>query len=396
MNMEYDRKEGTDPDLPTKKRKTVTLDRKVIFGWWLFLVSVAGWMFYLGIIVGRESAPVYFDMPQLDSDLMSMISSAVNPESTDVVLPEATDTKDLEFFEALRENKGISKKIQEIDQSLQSKSKLAAAEAEKNGTTLNGRPVIGKSAIEQAPGDEEGIEEGPVETMAKPENKPDTKSDSKTVNKSAKTRLAEKSTVKNDKTVADASKKGQQKKDEVASPGKAKDPKKQDDVKKKMPEAIDKKAEKVASSSVASSDSKVSDQKKAQAKEAVKELNNKHLEKAKPEKTKETSKEIQKVKPESQPEKAEQEKSKPSKTEQAKSQKYTIQAGAVKTHEDAETVVKKLSASGINASIVKGKGSDGTEWFRIRIGSYAERDKAVKMAETIKGEGFPAMVINAP
>lgn len=426
MNIEFDRKEGTESDLPIKNRKTVTLDRKVVFGWWLFLFSVAGWMFYLGIVVGRESAPVYFDMPQLDSDLMSLIGSSSAPDSVDVALPEANDTKDLEFFEALRENKGVSKKIQEIDQALQSRSKLAEGEAEKAAALAKEKAA--SQDVESDDGPALVVNDNSAEKrVAKPEDKLKPGE-----GKPSKAKSSDLKNIKEEKTASVSSKTGPQKKESSsavsskqagktsgspADKSSEKPPVKTIDQKKSAADSA-KKAEKGDSASEERGQKnlalnkapekdkelakdktkseklpdKPNDLSKQKSDSSAKKPNNKPEEKAE---EKQGEKVLNKSDSKSD-NKADQNKNEAKKTDKPKTGKYTIQAGAVKTSEDASKIVKKLAASGINASVVKGKGSDGSEWFRIRIGTYGERDKAVKMAETVKGAGFPAMVINVP
>lgn len=426
MNIEFDRKEGTEADQSLKNRKTVTLDRKVVFGWWLFLFSVAGWMFYLGIVVGRESAPVYFDMPQLDSDLMSLIGSSSAPDSVDVVLPEANDTKDLEFFEALRENKGVSKKIQEIDQALQSRSRIAAEEAEKAAALAKEKAVSQDGESEdgplQAANDKSGEKKGDAsEDKSKPGD-----------GKSSKNKPPHAKDIKEEKTALASVKPGTQKKESSSAvsskqtgktsgspadkssekpPAKTLDQKKQTGDPTKKAEKGDSGAEPRGQKNLAQNKPSEKDKELAKDKTKPEKSPDKpnDLPKLKPDastkkpnnKPEEKSEEKQGEKVLNKPvnksdDKAGQDKNEAKKADQPKSGKYTIQAGAVKTSEDASKMIKKLAASGISASVVKGKGSDGSEWFRIRIGTYGERDKAVKMAETVKDAGFPAMVINVP
>ncbi|WP_027358237.1 SPOR domain-containing protein [Desulforegula conservatrix] len=437
MTIEFDRKEGTEPEFPGKKKKTVTLERRVIFGWWIFLTSVAAWMFYLGILVGRESAPVYFDSHQLDFDLMAMVSSAVNPESTDVVLPETTESQELEFFEALKDNKGGSKKIEELA-SLQSKAKLAALEPERLPSTSkaankdsdkeegvsktpadssdNGNASKSKSISPVKPGEKTVASAKEVKAaqektdkktdVKKPEDKKtddkktveiktgdkkhtEIKTDaSKTDTKKPEKEKTPGSVKKDSKPAVDTARNTQQKQDTKAASAsdKTKDSKKQTDVKTIMQDIAAKKAEKPTDSVAVTT----LDQLKNQT--IAKEQPQKIVEPVKQEKPKEaTATKAGAVKTEN--------KTADKQTvnkEQSKPVKYSIQAGAYTTQNDADAYAKKLSGAGYSTSVVKGKGSDGKEWYRIRVGTYGDKQKAVKMAETIKGAGFPAMVINVP
>lgn len=431
MTIEFDRKEGTEPEFSGKKKKTVTLERKIIFGWWIFLVSVAAWMFYLGILVGRESAPVYFESHQLDFDLMAMVSSAVNPESTDVVLPETTESQELEFFEALKDNKGGSKKIEELE-ALQSKSRLAALEPERlpaksankdsdeegavlkppsdssdNGNASKSKGGAAGKPAEKTIASSKEVKTAPEKTdkktdAKKPEDKKtgdkknsEIKAESLKIDITKPEKEKKPGSVKKDPKIAvEATKNTQQKQDTKAASAsdKTKESKKQTDVKTIMQDIAAKKTEKptdaVAGSTV--------DQLKNQT--IAKEQPQKIPEPVKQEKPKDAtaaksgdSKTVNKTS-----EKQTVNKEQTANKEQAKPVKYSIQAGAYTTQNDADAYAKKLSGAGYSTSVVKGKGSDGKEWYRVRVGTYGDKQKAVKMAETIKGAGFPAMVINVP
>lgn len=419
MTVEFDIKQGTEPDLKDKKKKTFTFDIKIILGWWMFLVSVAGWMFYLGIIVGRESAPVYFDVPQIDADLMELIDSAVDPEINDVVLPETAETHNLEFYEILKGNKGGNKKIAEIEDTLKYKPKTEEIQPEKfsNKTGSEEKTADGdaKDQTKEEIASEKSAEKtGPTKKAEsaslkngdkKPDSAKDAKSD-KTVQKTEKKPEAKKAendksksdqSIKNAKAVSDIQKTEQQKKDSKTSSDKARESKTSEIRSSAASNAVRKTGNTDDPSSRKIPEHQKPDVKKTEAsKTQASEKGNtqKQPESGKPEKIPdkpvEKPKEAASIKTVTKPE------TRAEKKEPHKSGKYTIQAGAVKTREDADSVVKKLSASGIGASVIKGKGSDGSEWYRIRIGSYPDREKAIKMAETVKSAGFPAMVINVP
>lgn len=414
MTIEIDRKEGTEPESQQqKKKKTVTIDRKAIYYWWIFLVSVGAWMFYLGILVGRESAPVYFDATHLDPDMMAMVGAAVNPESSDVVLPETTESQDLEFFEALKDNKGgVSKKVAELE-ALQSRSKLAALEPERLPVSSNqaGDEDEGE-AIGPAAGHSNGnsakskdhVSSKAEGKAATPETKAsDTKSDAKKTNDKSsvdkkseekksdpkKTEKTAESPKKEIKTADSGSASAQKQESKNAAPAaktdKPKDPKKESELKSTT--AVDSTAKK--SDKTQDSASKTADAKNAASKEAVQ----KNPEIPKVEKVKESDQaKSQEAKTGAKPVDSQA----AAKKEQSKPVKYAIQSGAYTTQKDADASAKKIAAAGFAATVVKGKGSDGKEWYRIRVGTYGEKEKASKTADNIKKAGFPAMIINVP
>jgi cell division septation protein DedD len=418
MTVEFDIKQGTEPESKGKKKKTFTFETRTILGWWMFLVCVAGCMFYLGILTGRESAPVYFDVHEIDSDLMELVDSALNPENTDVVMPETAETSDLEFYEVLKGNKGGNKKIAEIEDTLKYRPKTEDIQPEKF-------PKKTESAGEETKDQSEGNKDSAVNGHVKPDDKTgqpkktetaSSKQPEKTVIKDEKKTALKKAetentgtkpaqTVKTEKAKSDLASKADNQKKEVKTVSEKTKDTRQTDTKTTAGAASPTK--KTGNLSSESATIKTNDQQqtgihqteasKAQASEkgnAQKQTEVRKNEKS-ADKPDDKLKESPDLKTAAKPV-TKQEKTDPQKKETQKSLKYTIQAGAVKTHEDAESIVKKLSASGIGAAVVKGKGSDGSEWYRIRIGSYSDREKASKMAETVKGAGFPAMVINVP
>ncbi|MBU4259857.1 MAG: SPOR domain-containing protein [Proteobacteria bacterium] len=91
---------------------------------WIFLiVFVSAWMFVLGVLVGRDSAPVKFDIEKLQKELVALKEAVIKREQkrfkidSDVV----KNKTDFGFYEALKETKkyknngaGISDKQETI------------------------------------------------------------------------------------------------------------------------------------------------------------------------------------------------------------------------------------------------------------------------------------------
>lgn len=80
----------------------------------LFLVS--GWMFVLGVLVGRGSAPVNFDIQALQKELLALKESMVKQEkrAMEADAAQAGAKTSLEFYEALKK-KGKDEQIQVIE-----------------------------------------------------------------------------------------------------------------------------------------------------------------------------------------------------------------------------------------------------------------------------------------
>ena len=56
---------------PNKKPSSSTR-RRVTAGWVVAVFFIAAWMFGMGVMVGRETAPVRFDLDQLKKTLESL------------------------------------------------------------------------------------------------------------------------------------------------------------------------------------------------------------------------------------------------------------------------------------------------------------------------------------
>jgi DedD protein len=93
---------------PEFKKPFIVLSRRKIAGWVVLIFFLCAWMFVLGILVGRGTAPVKFDIAELEKKLEALQADdggdqgkAPAPKAPDTV----KDKTDLEFYEALKENK---------------------------------------------------------------------------------------------------------------------------------------------------------------------------------------------------------------------------------------------------------------------------------------------------
>ena len=85
------------------KKPLVALSRKAIAGWVVVVFIISAWMFGLGVMVGRGTAPVSFDVDQLKRTIESLQRSAQQPQRSGP-RPEPTEMKnktDLGFYETL-------------------------------------------------------------------------------------------------------------------------------------------------------------------------------------------------------------------------------------------------------------------------------------------------------
>ena len=87
---------------------------------WIFLiVFVSAWMFVLGVLVGRDTVPVKFDIEKLQKELVALKEAVIRKEQKRFKIDSdgAKNKTDFGFYEALKETKknknngaGISKK----------------------------------------------------------------------------------------------------------------------------------------------------------------------------------------------------------------------------------------------------------------------------------------------
>jgi cell division septation protein DedD len=89
------------------KKALVALSRKAIAGWVVVVFIISAWMFGLGVMVGRGTAPVSFDVDQLKRTLESLQRSGQQAHRSGS-RPEPTEMKnktDLGFYESLPKNR---------------------------------------------------------------------------------------------------------------------------------------------------------------------------------------------------------------------------------------------------------------------------------------------------
>ncbi len=92
--------------LPKKKKPSPSPNRKGLVLWICLLFFVSGWMFILGILVGRGTAPVQFDIEKLQKELAALKETVIKKELRRYNIDSNADqnkTK-MEFYETLKEN----------------------------------------------------------------------------------------------------------------------------------------------------------------------------------------------------------------------------------------------------------------------------------------------------
>jgi cell division septation protein DedD len=100
---------GKNPKTVTKKPPAKRI-RPIPWGRYAGVVLIAAWMFGLGVLVGRGTAPVSFDIHKLTRELEGLIATD-QKERLEPVAVEADDAKtktELEFYEELKKSGPIA------------------------------------------------------------------------------------------------------------------------------------------------------------------------------------------------------------------------------------------------------------------------------------------------
>lgn len=96
---------------PADKKPFKVLTRKAMLGWLIAIFVLCGWMFGLGVLVGRDSAPIEFETNPLGKKIAELKGKeAERKKEGGEEKPGAPKEKgDLEFYEALPENRDDTK-----------------------------------------------------------------------------------------------------------------------------------------------------------------------------------------------------------------------------------------------------------------------------------------------
>jgi len=115
----------------------------------LFLIS--GWMFVLGVLVGRGTAPVNFDIQALQKELLALKESMVKQEKRAMEIDSAkTGAKSsFEFYEALKK-KEKDEKIPIIEKKTPAKAPPKTAAAVLPPSPLKSKKRVSKAKVAQA------------------------------------------------------------------------------------------------------------------------------------------------------------------------------------------------------------------------------------------------------
>ena len=88
------------------KGKATASKRRIAWGRYLLVFFVAAWMFVLGVLVGRGTAPVHFDTQALQEELAALRDAMINKEreAVEKAIRGEDEKAPLEFYEALKKD----------------------------------------------------------------------------------------------------------------------------------------------------------------------------------------------------------------------------------------------------------------------------------------------------
>lgn len=74
-------------------------------------------------------------------------------------------------------------------------------------------------------------------------------------------------------------------------------------------------------------------------------------------------------------------------------QRYQVQAGAFKTHKDADRRRAELALLGIESTVKKIKVHDGKRWYRVLVGPFSDLEKANKIQTTLHSQKIKTLLV---
>ena len=93
--------------------KATASKRRIAWGRYLLVFFVAAWMFVLGVLVGRGTAPVHFDTQALQEELAALRDAMMKKEreAVEKAIRGEDEKAPLEFYEALKKD-GLDTAVQ--------------------------------------------------------------------------------------------------------------------------------------------------------------------------------------------------------------------------------------------------------------------------------------------
>ncbi len=98
---------------PENQPIAYSLTRKGMATWLCLIFFICAWMFVLGVLVGRGSAPVHFDISALQKELADLRQAVIKKDEKRYRIHPSSDVDkpDLGFYEKLKKKKDDSEKF---------------------------------------------------------------------------------------------------------------------------------------------------------------------------------------------------------------------------------------------------------------------------------------------
>jgi cell division septation protein DedD len=136
-----------------KKKQTSLYDRllKGRVGQYLTILFIAAWMFVLGVLVGRGTAPVKFDIEKLSKELAQLKKADMQKQMARVKIDsDAFQSKtDLAFYEELKKTKKIPETKTHTDKSGKKPQPVARKAPEKKISKSKSIPKTAPAATDK-------------------------------------------------------------------------------------------------------------------------------------------------------------------------------------------------------------------------------------------------------
>ena len=95
---------------PGKQAIAYSLTRKGMTTWFCLIFFICAWMFVLGVLVGRGTAPVHFDISALQKELADLRKAVIKKDEKRYTIRQTSNSgkPDLDFHETLKKKKDDS------------------------------------------------------------------------------------------------------------------------------------------------------------------------------------------------------------------------------------------------------------------------------------------------
>lgn len=150
--------------MPSAKKKTKAaakkpfkvLTRKAVIGWLVVIFIACGWMFALGVLVGRDQAPIEYDLEAIEKQLskLKQREAATGSGGADKKSGGPKDKNQLDFYEALPENREDTTLPKRPKPKPKPKTRLKKPNPPAKGVEPPQKPSDAKQAEKKAPATE--------------------------------------------------------------------------------------------------------------------------------------------------------------------------------------------------------------------------------------------------